>query len=77
MYLKIHLEDQVEGNIIEERQTIMALQIYRLQISSSTTELRGPDEAATSEFSVISLGLRFAPRRISLPVHSGKLQNIS
>jgi hypothetical protein len=41
MYLKIPLEDHVEGNIIEERQMIMALQIYRLQISSSTTELRG------------------------------------
>ena len=41
MCLRIHLEDHLEGNIIEERQVIMALEIYRLQISSSTTELRG------------------------------------
>jgi hypothetical protein len=54
MYLEIHLEDHVEGKIIEERQMIMALQIYRLQISSSTTELRGRDEAAASEFRVMA-----------------------
>ena len=41
MYLEGHPEDHVEGNIIEERQMVVALQIYRLQISSSTTELRG------------------------------------